>query len=255
MQINNYLKFLKYLLLKNKLNKIIYLLVIYWAIIYFYPVALFGPGINIGRFVIYGAKDLSKTDLKLIFDKTENLLSKYPGKLPQSVSLVIPKSQFTYLLFNPVSLKAFGATNAGDNIWFRYVDAKNDVILTNSLNNNKRTFSGVLAHETMHVTLRKNFGFFTLLTVPEWIEEGICDFISQETSFPFDQGIKKILQNENDESNSYDYFLNYLAISELVYVEKKSVDEIIRMRNIYKKEDRINLAKKYAISIASRESY
>jgi hypothetical protein len=91
----------------------------------------------------------------------------------------------------------------------------------------RRQFSGVLIHELTHLSLNKKYGLIKTIVEPSWKIEGICDFISDESSFDVLAGIE-IFKNEiNNENRSYKYFTYRLCIDYLVNKKGLTIDEII----------------------------
>lgn len=45
-----------------------------------------------------------------------------------------------------------------------------------------RRLSSVIAHETTHGMIRRHFGRLTLVDKPQWLVEGYCDYIAQESA-------------------------------------------------------------------------
>ncbi len=45
-----------------------------------------------------------------------------------------------------------------------------------------RSLDGVIAHELTHGYLRKRFGYIKITTAPNWLIEGYCDYVANESS-------------------------------------------------------------------------
>ena len=115
----------------------------------------------------------------------------------------------------------------------------------NGKENNKRTLSGVIAHETVHSLLENKLGLLKYKLLPSWKNEGYCDFIANESSFNKQKGVKEICNDtENTDIPSFKYF-KYRMITEYLFEERKVtlekfLDEDFDLENINN-----NLKKKY----------
>ena len=91
--------------------------------------------------------------------------------------------------------------------------------------NNERQLTSLLSHETAHVFARKS-GLVNFRT-PTWKEEGICEYVAGESSFPVQEGWQHFLAGETVNSHSYDYFLYRVAVTYLHDVEGLSFSAIV----------------------------
>ena len=91
--------------------------------------------------------------------------------------------------------------------------------------NNERQLTSLLSHETAHVFARKS-GLVNFRT-PSWKEEGICEYIAGESSYPVQEGWRHFLAGETVESHSYDYFLYRVAVTYMRDEEGLSFADIV----------------------------
>jgi hypothetical protein len=61
-------------------------------------------------------------------------------------------------------------------------DLAADRMVNISPGNQPRTLSGVLAHETCHGIERRTYGLAVQWQVPNWLIEGYCDYLAQEST-------------------------------------------------------------------------
>lgn len=95
--------------------------------------------------------------------------------------------------------------------------------------NNIRTLSGVISHETTHTLVRNYLGLLPYLFVSKWKNEGYCDYIADESSYPFDKGMEEFCRHQNDKSPSFEYFKFRLYIKYLIENHKLSIKKILSM--------------------------
>ena len=151
------------------------------------------------------------------------------------------------LLFLPMlSRKAFAINYPiSQNIFISKSSISQNYTLRNGKENNKRTLSGVIAHETVHSLLENKLGLLKYKLLPSWKNEGYCDFIANESSFNKQKGVKEICNDtENKDITSFKYF-KYRMITEYLFEERKVTlekffDEDFDLENINN-----NLKKKY----------
>jgi len=90
-----------------------------------------------------------------------------------------------------------------------------------------RSLSGVIAHEATHSLLRSRYGRGAVLRLPRWKEEGICDAVARDSSFPEAEGRALIRSGGDDPSGSFFYLRARLMVEELREAEGRSWDEIV----------------------------
>ena len=145
-----------------------------------------------------------------------------------------------------MSRKAFAINYPiSQNIFISKSSISQNYTLRNGKENNKRTLSGVIAHETVHSLLENKLGLLKYKLLPSWKNEGYCDFIANESSFNKQKGVKEICNDtENKDITSFKYF-KYRMITEYLFEERKVTlekffDEDFDLKNINN-----NLKKKY----------
>jgi hypothetical protein len=100
--------------------------------------------------------------------------------------------------------------------------------LVNPLNtpaNNERSLSGVIAHETTHLLIRKKFGYWRNLTMPTWKKEGYAEHVAGGTTLTFEAGVKMWKENPQD-GTGYQYFKYYMCVKYLLEHDQLSVDDL-----------------------------
>ena len=195
----------------------------------------------------YHSNDINTEELKLVLDKSENLLKKselFKKGTSQDIFICNGYNEFTF--FALLSRKAFAVNYPiSQNIFISKSSISQNYILRNGKENKKRTLSGVIAHETVHSLLENKLGLLKYKLLPSWKNEGYCDFIANESSFNKQKGVKEICNDsENKDITSFKYF-KYRMITEYLFEERKVTlekffDEDFDLENINN-----NLKKKY----------
>lgn len=172
-------------------------------------------GMADNRVKIYGTKHVN-------IEKVTKLLSQSPIKGNQSVHFfLVPR--WVMVLINPIQgFKAQGVNISVINFVFANEEANIDTA---------RTLEGVIAHENTHTDIQEKFGLKTLF-YSNWKIEGVCDYISQETSIYPDKVEEVLKKYHNQQSlNIREKYLIYKMQVEKLINEGKSIDDIINKQN------------------------
>ena len=229
-------------------NWISNMLILPYVLIIFFPHLLFANKLDYKNFLVYyHSNDINTEELKLVLDKSENLLKKselFKKGTSQDIFICNGYSEFTF--FAHLGRKAFAINYPiSQNIFISKSSISQNYVLRNGKENNKRTLSGVIAHETVHSLLENKLGLLKYILLPSWKNEGYCDFIANESSYNKQKGIKEICNNNyNTDISSFKYF-KYRMITEYLFEERKVtlekfLDEDFDLENINN-----NLKEKY----------
>ena len=198
-----------------------------WFAVGEYPQLVFGSPRIVGRFSIYGQTGRPE-QMRRVLENSERLVQKYEGTLPSSIR-VIMSTPFVYSIVNPMARNAFAVTRGiGNVVWIRDGTFADDLSFSGHDKNNRHSLSGTIAHETIHVALNADPRGIKSSSLPSWLEEGYCDYVANETSYPFDEGVSRLLTDSSKTDVSFQYFQYYAAVRYLIETEKKSFVEIVR---------------------------
>lgn len=213
-----------------------------------FPSFLFANKLEYKSFSVhYHSNDINTEELKLVLDKSESLLYNtelFKKGISQDIFICNGYSEFTF--FALMSRKAFAVNYPiFQNIFISKSSVLQNYILRNGKENNKRTLSGVIAHETVHSLLENKLGLLKYKLLPSWKNEGYCDFIANESSFNEQKGLTNICNDEvNSESASFKYF-KYRKITQYLFEERKITLEKFLNDDFEMDEINKNLKKKY----------
>ncbi len=196
-----------------------------------FPHYLFAHALEYKNFTVYyNSDDMNIEALKSVLDRSEQLLINselYKENFTQDI--FICESFGTFAYFNPLSRKAFGANYPiTQNIFLSKCAVSENLIFRNGKQNNQRTLSSVIAHETTHSLLENRLGPIKFKLLPSWKNEGYCDFIANESSYDKQVGLDRICtDNPDTHSASFKYF-RYRLIAEYLFVDRKiSLDNFL----------------------------
>ena len=218
-----------------------------YLLVIVFPSFLFANKLEYKSFSVhYHSNDINREELRLIIDKSENLLkgTELFKTIKQDIFICNSFNEFTF--FALLSRKAFAVNYpVFQNIFLSKSFASEDYILRNGKENNKRTLSGVIAHETVHSLLENKLGILKYKLLPSWKNEGYCDFIANESSFNEKKGLQDICNDkDNSESTSFKYF-KYRKITQYLFEERKITLEKFLNDDFEMEEINKNLKKKY----------
>jgi len=195
-----------------------------YLLIIIFPSFLFANKLEYKNFSVhYHSNDIDIEQLKSVLDESELLLANtelYKTGINQDVFICNSFNEFTF--FANFSRKAF-AINYGifQNIFLSKSSISENFIFRNGKENNKRTLSGVIAHETTHSLLENKLGILNYKFFPSWKNEGYCDFVANESSFNQQKGLQDICNDkENTDTPSFQYF-KYRILTEYLFEERK----------------------------------
>ncbi|MDB2496908.1 hypothetical protein N9X25_07150 [Verrucomicrobiales bacterium] len=124
----------------------------------------------------------------------------------QAFQIFLCNSKALYTFFAPLSRSSFGITNLFSNIMIANVNLDTNTATAFRSENNKRSFVGVSTHEIGHEMIKNEFGLISAHKAPTWLNEGYCEYISGESSFPEEKGLEMISKGESVENSSFKYF-------------------------------------------------
>ena len=216
---------------KKILNWILKGISLTYILIIIFPSFLFANKLEYKNFsVYYHSSDISIEQLKSVLDESEKLLKStelFKTGINQDVFICNSFNEFTF--FALLSRKAFAVNYPiTQNIFLSKSSISENFILRNGKKNNKRTLSGIIAHETTHSLLENKLGTLKYKLLPSWKNEGYCDFVANESSFNGQKGLKDICNDkENSDVPSFKYF-KYRILTEYLFEKRKiSIDKFL----------------------------
>ena len=144
----------------------------------------------------------------------------------QTFRIFACNSKTLYTFLSPSSRHSFGNTPITGNIILANVDLRGNTATAFRADNNQRSFVGVASHEACHVMIRQAFGLWTAYRAPTWINEGYCEYISGESSFPEERGIDLLSTGKEAESHSLKYFVYRSMVDFCLDEQSRRISEL-----------------------------
>lgn len=189
-----------------------------------FPSFLFANKLDYKNFSVhYHSDDIDIEQLKSVLDESELLLKNtelFKTGVNQELFICDNFNEFTF--FANFKRTAFGVNYTfSKNIFLSKSSVSANSTLRNGKENNKRTLSTVIAHETTHSLLANELGMLKYRLLPSWKNEGYCDFVANESSFDEQKGLQDICNDkENPDTPSFKYF-KYRKLTEYLFEDRK----------------------------------
>lgn len=200
-----------------------------YALTLIFPQILFAHAVSHKNFKVYARQPLDE-NITRVLDLAEEKLKKSPIYDERVKEKIFFSDSFGFYTFQyPVSRNSFASTIPGiGNVRINKSDIGGDLVFRNTDADNRRSLSGIIAHEITHNLIRKRFGLVnSLVKLPKWKDEGYCEYIAGETTLSFEEGVKRWRENPND-SAKYDYFKYHQMVKYLLDDEKISVEDLFK---------------------------
>lgn len=219
-----------------------------YGLILLFPQFLFAHNVEHKNFSVYMQQPLEKDVIKVL-DAAEAKLERSPIYDKNSTQKIFVFD--SHGLYKFITLKGFSFASTipvVGHIRINKADFEKDLVLRDSEEPNRRSLSGVVAHEITHNQISKSLGIAKYLRTPKWKDEGYCEYIAGETTISFEEGVKLWKENPED-SSKYDYFKYHQMVKYLLDVEKISVEDLFE-----KDFDAKELEKKVYVNIIQKET-
>lgn len=209
-------------------NLIISLVAAYLLLLSF-PQVLFAHEVSYKNFTVHSREPLDQ-NLYAVLDKVETRLS------ASAINNEEVNPQIFHInshgLYKLMSLY-LGGNSFGkgfpmlptNNVFINKSELAADLVFRNAPADNERSLSGVIAHETTHLLIRKRFGYWRNLIMPAWKKEGYSEYVAGGTTLDLETGVMRWKANPKDGSG-YQYFKYYMLVKHLLDHEKMSADDL-----------------------------
>lgn len=203
--------------------------VIIYILLLSFPQVLFAHETSYRNFTVYSREPLDQ-NIYPVLDKVQSRLATAEINDPQVRTRIFLTNDFGFYSWLSLRLggNSFGKGFAAlptSNVFINKSDSVRDLVLRNAPENNQRSLSGVIAHETTHLLIRRKFGYWRNLGIPVWKKEGYAEYVAGGSTLPYDAGVRMWKQNPQD-GTGYQYFKYYMLVKYLLEHEKLSVEDI-----------------------------
>ena len=191
-----------------------------------FPQPLFAYSTEYNSFKVYSRQPITP-ELTAVLDSAETRLKTsplYDDSFRRKIYLT--DSFGMYAVLSHKAYKSFAnSVPFIDNVMINKSDVAADRVFVNRELNNSRSLSGVIAHETAHLLIRRRYGTVSASLMPTWKNEGYCEYIAGDTTIPLEEGIRRWRENPADDT-TYRYIKYQLMVKYLLERENVSVDDL-----------------------------
>ncbi len=209
-------------------NLVISLVAAYLLLLSF-PQVLFAHEVSYKNFTVYSREPLGQ-NVYAVLDKVETSLSASAinnQEVKPQIFLIDSHGWYKivslYLGGNSFG-KAFPMLPT-NNIFINRSHLAKDLVFRKGPADNQRSLSGVIAHETTHLLIRKRFGYWKNLSMPAWKKEGYSEYVAGGSTLDYETGVKRWKANPKDGSG-YQYFKYHMLVKHLLEHEKITVEDL-----------------------------
>ncbi len=137
-----------------------------------------------GNSSVWSETPINRQALDRVIARSERLLAASPiADEDESRHIFLTQGGWRWLWLVNTSRGAFALTrHFGQNLIVNRGDLTSDRIVNNRVVGGSRQLSSVIAHETTHGILLRDFGIVQTVMQPRWLIEGYCDHIAQESA-------------------------------------------------------------------------
>ena len=198
----------------------------FYLILLAFPQALFAYSTEHGKFRVYSREVIGEEIVQVLNRAEAKLMMSpiYDGEARRDVYLT--GSHGMYALLSHKAYRSFAnSVPYIDNIIINKTDISADRVILNREFSNTRSLSGVIAHETAHLFIRKRYGAISASLMPTWKNEGYCEYIAGDTTITLEEGIRRWRESPKDDTN-YRFIKYQLMVQHLLEREGASVDDL-----------------------------
>lgn len=218
----------------NKAYRIVrYLLVsatIAYVLLLSFPQVLFAHEISYRDLKVYSREPLDQ-NIYAVLDKVESRLATSEinnREIRPKIFITNSHGLYAFISMYVGSNYSFGEcflVLPTNNIFINKSDVARDLVFRRTVANNERSLSGVIAHETTHLLIRKKFGYWRNLTMPAWKKEGYAEYVAGGPTLSYETGVRMWKENPKD-GTGYQYFKYYMLVKHLLEHDKLSVEDL-----------------------------
>ena len=213
-------------------ERVLTVLAVLYAGLHVFPQTLFAYTVTASGITIY-SRALLPPEAASCAARAAELLKQSELAVPgRHERVFVCNAPWLFRLFSPRSAGAFAVSvPVTDSVFIAAADFSTDVATRSGADFNKRSFSSVMAHEITHGLIRHRLGLLRGIRLPDWVDEGYCDYVARESSFPEAEGLRRFASGQSHPSMSYRYFTYRQMVRHLVEDEHLTFSQVVARAN------------------------
>lgn len=175
---------------------------------------------------VWSETPIDQAALDRVVARSEALVAASPiAREHEGRRIFLTQGGWRWLWLANTSRGAFALTrHLGTNLIVNRGDLADDRVVNNRAVGGERRLSSVIAHETTHGMLLDHFGPLLTVTRPNWLTEGYCDHVAQESALS-DEDVAR-LEATGEEHPALLYYHGRRRVAELLASNGGDVDAL-----------------------------
>ncbi len=208
-------------------ERMLTVLLLLYAGLHVFPQVLFAHSVSADGITLYSRMPLPPEAA---------VCAKRAAVLIQQSELAVPgRRERVFVCNSPWLFRLFKPTAGGfafsvpltDHVFIADGDFAADVARWPAPKYNTRSLSSVMAHEITHGLIRHRLGLVRGVLLTDWVNEGYCDYVAKESSFPEVKGRSRFVSGEEHPSPSNRYFKYRQMVRHLAESQRLSFAQIV----------------------------
>jgi hypothetical protein len=193
-----------------------------------FPMAIFGHVLEYKKFTIYSTSPLD-SQITEILDQSEINLTSSEIYSSGKQKIFICNNQLLYTFLAPGASKAFACNYpVVNNIFIANCDVRDNLAYKKS-SERTRNLHELIAHEITHSFIDKHLGLVKSKLLPDWINEGYCDYIGYNEKYNHEEAKNFLMKNSTSDQNDL-YKKYYYAVGYLLDRKQISLHDLFTAR-------------------------
>lgn len=179
--------------------------------------------------VVWSELPASREDLSRVLGRSRALLARTPlatGDEAQHIFLTDGGWRWRVLSLSASGGFALTRPLTDPVIIINRSDVADDRVWNGAGVGGERSLSGVIAHESTHALIRDRYGLVSATLAPQWLVEGYCDHVAQETSLSAEEAAQ--LEADGIAHPALPYFHGRARVEDLLDGNEAGVDALFR---------------------------
>lgn len=184
-----------------------------YVLLLFTPHPAFGYSVREGRFVLYSDRPIGADEHAALVEAARRIRKCEFDDERMGHEVFLCHDEARFALFAWPQQEALGITNE-----FGVSFVKTDT---------RRSLASLIAHERTHAMIARRYSPFARWYIEHWKEEGVCEYVSGETSFDIESGKALLRAGQQDSRPAFKYFTYWLAVNYLVEAKGMTLSQVL----------------------------
>jgi hypothetical protein len=191
-----------------------------------FPQYLFAHEVAYKSFKVYSREPLDQRITRVLDDAEARLSKSTLYDRETSPRVFLTNSHGMYAFLSNKAYKSFAnSVPLINNILINKSDIGDDLVFLNRPEHDRRSLSGVIAHEVTHLLIRRRIGTLHASLLPAWKNEGYCEYIAGDSTITYEEGVR-LWREDPHVDVKYRYFKYHMMVKYLLETEGLSIEDV-----------------------------